>query len=183
MKRIIIAVVILAGLLAGGYFIFNTYFAKPLSPKEVVDFQYKDLNVHVEYSRPYRKNRLIFGKEEHTALVPFGQYWRLGANEATEITFSTPVVFVGTIIPAGTYRMYAVPEEYVWEVYLNSERGQPGDAAPNHAKDVVKVRLPVQTYPGDAEQFTILVEGDSANAKIKIIWDRTLIQIPIAPRK
>ncbi|HNP97357.1 MAG TPA: DUF2911 domain-containing protein [Cyclobacteriaceae bacterium] len=183
MKRVIVSTIVIVALAVGGYFAYLSFFAKPLSPKEEVDFQYKDLNVHLVYSRPYRKNRLIFGKEEHTALVPFGKYWRLGANEATEITFSKPIVFVGTLVPAGTYRMYAVPGEYVWEVSLNSELGQSGSTEPNYALDVAKVQLPVQTFKGDAEQFTIQFGGNDVNAKIQLIWDITMVEIPFAPRR
>ena len=62
-------------------------FINPKSPKGVVNYEKEDLKIEVVYHRPFKKERLIFGAKEDKALVPFGEYWRLGANAAT--TFET----------------------------------------------------------------------------------------------
>ena len=63
-------------------------------------------DIEIVYSRPGVKDRAIFG-----SLVPYGQVWRTGANNATKITFSTPVKLNGTDIPAGTYALFTIPGE------------------------------------------------------------------------
>src|SRR5438045_2445608 len=116
----VVVVIVAAGL---GYIALTT---KSHSPAETKAFSYNGADVKVIYCRPYKKGRVIFG--DASALQPYGKYWRLGANEATEITFSKNVNFAGKPIEAGTYRMYAVPGPASWQVSLNSELGKWGYA-------------------------------------------------------
>ena len=81
----------------------------PASPPMTIAFSDRGLDVKVSYSRPYKNGRLIFGAAKDKALQPYGKYWRLGANAATEITFNKNVNFAGKPVNAGSYRMYAVP--------------------------------------------------------------------------
>ena len=90
----------------------------PISPKDTVVYNSDDANFEVVYSRPYKKDRLIFGSEENGALVPFGKYWRTGANANTKISFSDPVRISGVTIPAGTYALYTRPGKTMWEVFF-----------------------------------------------------------------
>ena len=69
-----------------------------VSTYDVASYRYKDVYVKVTYGRPAKKNREIFGK-----LVPFGEVWRTGANEATEITLTRDVTILGKLVAAGTY--------------------------------------------------------------------------------
>src|SRR5437868_3949354 len=94
-----------------------------VSPKATATLSDGGLEVKVAYSSPMKKGRLIFGDESAKALVPFGKYWRLGANEATEITFNENVSFAGKPVSAGTYRMYAIPGATSWKIVLNSALG------------------------------------------------------------
>jgi len=66
------------------------------------------------YSRPKKKNRVIFGD-----LVPYGKVWRTGANEATEITFYEDVLFNSEKVKAGTYTLYTIPRKENWVVIIN----------------------------------------------------------------
>ena len=94
--------------------VYGLFFATPASPPGSAQGSYGDLTMSVEYSRPYKKGRLIFGEESDGALQPYGKYWRLGANAATEITFNRDVNFAGESVKTGTYRMYAVPGPSQW---------------------------------------------------------------------
>jgi hypothetical protein len=78
-------------------------------------------NVKVTYGQPSKKGRVIFGD-----LVPYGEVWRTGANEATEITFSSDVVISGKTIKAGTYTLFTIPQKNTWTIILNSELKQWG---------------------------------------------------------
>lgn len=166
-----------------GWSVYGLFFATPASPPDSASGSFEDLTMTVNYSRPYKKGRLIFGEESAGALQPYGQYWRMGANAATEITFNKDVNFAGKPVAAGTYRMYAVPGPTTWEVSLNSEVGVFFRAAePDNSLDVVKVQVPAQNNQPELEQFTISFDTDSTGAKMNLAWDKTLVVVLITPQ-
>jgi hypothetical protein len=152
----------------------------PASPRGASSFDENGLSIKVSYGRPFKKGRLIFGEEKDKALQPYGKYWRLGANAATEITFNKNVNFGGKPINAGSYRMYTVPGPETFQVILNSELGVTLSAAnePNHSLDVLKVDVPVTTAP-ETEQFTINFASDSTGVKMDFLWDKIQVAVPI----
>ncbi|HYC84815.1 MAG TPA: DUF2911 domain-containing protein, partial [Chryseosolibacter sp.] len=99
-KKIFIALAVLVVFLAAAGFYLN-YRNRSLSPPGSVSVKSGDLTVTVTYSRPSVRGRLIFGTEEKDALQPYGKYWRLGANEATEVSFTKDVLFNGSPVKAG----------------------------------------------------------------------------------
>jgi hypothetical protein len=173
------------------------------SPRDTVHYSYKDLDITVAYGRPYKKGRQIFGEAKDRwylpkgqkwtdgfrlvtglprttgALVPNGIYWRLGANDATEIGFSKNILFAGKPLNAGRYRLYVVPGAQHWHVCLNSELGKFGYHEPNYSLDVLSVDVPVGTAPAETEQFTIIFDSDSSGVNMNFVWDRTLVKVPI----
>jgi len=161
-----------------GYIGYRVLTSRSLSPLATTTYHYNGLDMKVVYCRPYKKGRLIFGEVNDNPVRPFGKYWRLGANDATEITFSKDINFAGQPLKAGSYRMYAVPNANTWQISLNSELGAYGATEPNYALDVLKVDVPVETGP-ETEQFTISFESDSTDATMDFIWDKTLVRIPI----
>jgi hypothetical protein len=150
------------------------------SPQATVSQQQGGLDVRVTYCRPYKKERLVFGESSAGALVPYGEYWRLGANAATEITFAKDVLFAGKPVRAGTYRMYAVPGASAWKVVLNSELGKWGKREADHDKDLLTVEVPPQTGPS-LEQFTISFASAPSGADMVFAWDTTVVHVPLAP--
>ena len=112
----IIGVLVLAFIGYVAYMVLN-----PVSPKETVSYSSEISDIEVVYSRPYKKDRLIFGSEEDGALVPFGKYWRTGANAATTFETSSDILFNGEELKAGKYALYTFPFENSWTVRLNSE--------------------------------------------------------------
>ncbi len=153
----------------------------PVSPPNTTTFKSGDLMITVDYSQPSKKGRLIFGDANSGALQPYGTYWRLGANAATEITFSKDVNFAGQAVAAGTYRMYAVPGPESFEISLNSELGVfLGVQEPDYSKDVVKVNVPVSNPPSPVETLTISFEEVGSDILMNIAWDNTLVAVPIS---
>lgn len=182
MKKIIY--IVLSVLLVGviGYVLYETLIVARISPKETVTFDDKGLTLKVVYCRPYKKGRLIFGEEKDHALLAYGKYWRLGANAATEITFSNNVTFAGKPVSAGTYRMYAVPGPDAFQISLNSELGvAAAHNEPDYTKDVLKADVVVQKIP-ETEQLTIAFSSDVEAVNMDIIWDQTQVRIPIIPQ-
>lgn len=161
--------------------VYGLFIATPVSPPATTSFSQDGLEISVDYSLPSKKGRLIFGEERDGALQPYGLYWRLGANAATEITFNQDVTFGGEPVKAGTYRMYAIPGEDAFEVILNSETDVFfGAAEPDRELDVVRVSAPVQPTPSEVETFTIDFSSADSGARITFSWDQTQFTVPVA---
>ncbi len=174
-KKIYIGLAVLLVVLVG-FVLYGVFIASKKSPKDVATFSDQGLDIKVVYGRPFKRGRPIFGDE---ALLPYGVYWRLGANAATEITFSKNVNFGGKPVDAGTYRMYAVPGPDSFEISLNSELGVTlAHNEPDYSKDVAKITAPVEPTP-ETEQLTISFNGDSSAINMNIAWDKTKVSVPI----
>lgn len=176
-KKIIIGISVVVVILVA--YMTYLYFGTKKSPAKTTTFNYAGLDIKVDYCQPYKKGRLIFGEEKDGALQPFGKYWRLGANSATQITFSKNINFAGKPLNAGTYRMYAVPGATTWQVCLNSGLGSWGYTEPDYSKDVLKVDVPAATAPEETEQFVINFTNDATQANMDFVWDKTLVRVPI----
>lgn len=131
--------------------------------------------IKVIYSRPLKKDREIFG-----TLVPYGSEWRLGANEATEITFYQPVGIGGTTVNAGTYTVFATPNMEEWTITFSSQRGIWGSEKRNLTKTVASIKVPVTTESKSLEALSISFrEIDTQTAHMAIQWDFTRVEVPI----
>jgi len=174
-----IGVVIIAFVL---WSVYGLFFAPKKSPAATASISDNGLDIKVSYGQPSKRGRLIFGEEKDGALLPHGKYWRLGANEATEITFSRDITFAGQPLNAGSYRMYAVPGASTFQIFLNSELGVRFTAAaePDHKLDVLQVEVPVQQAPTETEMLTINFGSDSTGVKMDLVWDQTLVSVPIS---
>ena len=145
-----------------------------LSPQAISNYRSDQLDLEISYSRPYKKGRKIFG-----GLLPYGEYWRTGADEATEIDFKRSVEFGGTFIEAGRYRLYTIPGKDSWKVVLNSELEQWGAFEPNYELDVVRIEVTPVELDSLVEQLTIDFESMDSGADLVIRWDKTQISVPI----
>lgn len=132
-------------------------------------------DIEISYSRPGVKGRTIFG-----SLVPYGQVWRTGANQATKITFSTAVKLNGTDIPAGTYALFTIPGEDEWTIIINKGAAQWGAFQYNQKDDVARFQARSVAIGLPIETFTIefnAIHDDSA--RINLVWDRTVVPIKV----
>jgi Protein of unknown function (DUF2911) len=134
--------------------------------------------VRVTYSRPAKKEREVFG----TKIVPYGEVWRLGANESTEIKFYQDVTIQGKKVKAGTYSLFAIPTATEWTVILNKDLDFWGAYSYNKDNDVLRVNVPVKKTEEVAESFSIqIVKGSNdKEANMKMAWDTTLVEVPIS---
>ncbi|MEN8250297.1 MAG: DUF2911 domain-containing protein, partial [Bacteroidota bacterium] len=133
----------------------------------------------IVYSRPYKKGRIIFGTEEDGALQPYGTYWRLGANEATTFEINREIMFAGNSLAPGKYSMYATPGKETWRISINSEANRWGFSEPDHNNDVMSVEVPVTYSDEVTEQFTINIGASGQGAEIILIWDTSIVKIPV----
>ena len=145
-------------------------FAQPSHPHSSHD-TVKTKELTVTYGRPSMNGRAIFGK-----LVPYGKVWRVGADEATNVTFAKDASFGGKPIKAGTYALFAIPTETKWTVILNSNAGQWGTQyEQNKAKDVLSVDVPVSAVSSPVEKLTYSLSASG----ITIEWEKTKVTIPV----
>ncbi len=178
LKKILIGVgVLLVG--AAGYVFYLNNKSRTISPPGKAELNSPDLSIVIAYSRPSVRGRVIFGTEDTEALQPYGKYWRLGANEATEISFSRDVTFNGVAVKKGTYRVYAIPGPTEFEIILNSELGKWGAFEPDHDLDVYKTRVPVSKTPTFVEQCTIRIEKVTDGANIIFEWADVQFIVPV----
>jgi hypothetical protein len=146
------------------------------SPAQKIEQTVGLTNVTLEYSRPHKKGRDIFG-----GLVPFDKLWRTGANKNTQITFSDDVEIGGATLKAGTYAIFAKPGAASWEVTFYTDAsnwGTPGEW--DASKVAVTTKAKSLVLPMTIESFTIMfndVTSDSAD--LSIMWDKTMVHVPI----
>jgi len=144
------------------------------SPTAIITVKYEDTYVKVTYSQPHKRNRNIFGE-----LVPYGEVWRTGANEATEITITEDIEMGGNRVKAGTYSLFTIPGKEEWTIILNEELGQWGSYNYNKESDVLRFKVEAQSADAVWEPFTIAFEQNNDRAEMKMMWDRTMVSIPI----
>lgn len=129
--------------------------------------------IKIVYSSPRKRDRTIFG-----GLVPFGEVWRTGANEATEITVTNRVVLGTTQLDAGTYSLFTIPGDDTWTIVVNRNLGQWGAYDYDAAADIARFDVAVQPADKLHEAFTIYVDGGDDSA-IRLVWDATQVTIPV----
>ncbi len=127
----------------------------------------------VIYSRPQRQGRTIFG-----SLVKYGELWRLGANEATEIEFFKPATIQGKRINKGRYIIYCIPNENEWTIVLNTGTDRWG-LHPDPSKDVERFTIPVQKDNPNIEYFTMNFFQAQDGAELLMAWDGVVARLPI----
>jgi len=165
------------------------------SPMGLARISLGDAYVKIHYSRPYKRNRdNIFGTKESGALVPYGEVWRTGANEATEITTTKDLMFGSKKLPAGTYSVFTTPGAEEWTIHFNSHLGLSGngifengeftpvDLAPTEVL-VVKAKPTALDEKDEVDQFTISFAKTDAGADLVLRWIRTEVKFPFSVAK
>ncbi|XOV95040.1 MAG: DUF2911 domain-containing protein [Bacteroidota bacterium] len=177
LKKIVIGVVVLGVILAGLLFYLNNR-NRTLSPPGSAEASNGGLSVSIEYSRPSVRDRVIFGTEDEGALQPYGVYWRLGANEATEITFNQKVNFGGQTLDKGTYTLYAFPGENSFDIGVNTSLNRWGYSEPDYNEEIARFAVPVEKAP-QTEQFTIDLVNSGQAINFVMKWSDVKLTIPI----
>ena len=131
--------------------------------------------MRVIYSRPQKKDRNVFGE-----LIKYGEMWRIGANEATEIQFMQPVRIGDQLVPAGRYSLYAMVEEANWTIYLSLDLDGWGHYVfKPEESSIASIKVPVQKSEATIEAMGILFEEAEDGAHMVIGWDDTVVRVPI----
>lgn len=175
LKWILIIVAVLGVVSYFGFDYMKTQ-TKKHSPEDTVSYTSGNFTASVEYCRPYKKGREIFG-----GLVPLNKVWRTGANEATKFTINKVIDFGGVKVQPGTYTLWTIPQETQWTVILSSKIydwgvGFDSEAAREPEYDVAIINVAVQEIPEEVEQFTIEF---IYNVNMVMSWDKTRVTVPI----
>jgi hypothetical protein len=162
--------------LFSGFNSFSQEAIKPRpSPLAIATSRYKDTYLKIVYSQPLRRGREIFGQ-----LLPYGEVWRTGANEATEITVTKDIIINGTPLKAGTYSLFTMPEKDTWTIILNSELGLWGSYNYNSKLDVLRFQVPTQSLKEVVyESFTININQKNDKAEVSLMWDTVRVSFSI----
>lgn len=145
------------------------------SPVQIVTARYKETYLKITYGQPLKKDRSIFGK-----LVPYGQIWRTGANEATELTITKDILINQQPLKAGTYTILTIPGKENWIVIINRDVGMWGSYNYNSKKDVLRFEVPTTSTGAVVfEPFTILIDTKNDQATISLAWDTTQVSFPV----
>src|SRR5579872_211896 len=135
--------------------------------------------INVDYSSPRMKGRKIYG-----GLVPYGEVWRTGANEATTFDTTVNVDIDGTTIPAGHYTLFTIPAEGTWKLVISKKTGEWGIPYPGTQYDLARLDMKTQALPSDVEDFTIgFQKKDAHTCVMNIDWEKTRAYVDITEKK
>jgi len=134
-------------------------------------------SIKVDYSSPRAKGRKIFGE-----LVPFGQVWRTGANEATTFVSDTNVSIAGKDVPAGSYTMFTIPNQDKWTLIISKKTGEWGIPYPE-GQDLVRADMSASKTPAPVENFTISFHEMGTGCHMYIDWENTRATVEITEKK
>lgn len=161
-------------LLALAIFTYAQEKPAPASPAATATGKIGNATVTIKYSSPGVKGRDIWGQ-----LVPYGQVWRTGANEATTITFDKDLAVEGQTLKAGTYALFTIPAENEWTVIFNKTAKQWGAYKYEQAEDALRVKVKPMAAKEMNERMKIEVVSKGKNAgSILLKWEK--LQVPIS---
>jgi len=141
-----------------------------VSPNAAVSQTIGTTEVRITYGRPQVRGRTIFGN-----LVPYGEVWRTGANEATTFSVSSDVTIEGKRLPEGTYSLYTIPGQDQWTLIFNNAANQWGTQY-DQSKDALRVSVTPESA-SSREMMTVLFE-DVTNEKGTCVLHWAEVRVP-----
>lgn len=142
-----------------------------LSPRATVTQTIGTTTVSIDYHRPAVRGRAVWG-----GLVPYGQVWRTGANEATTIRFSDPAKVNGQSVPAGTYALFTIPGPDSWTIILNKRWKQLGAFEYQPKEDLLRFEVRPKVLKEHTEYLTYdLQPASRASAYVDLYWEKLRI--------
>ena len=143
------------------------------SPESSISYSVGYTKITINYSAPAVKDRTIWGD-----LVPYGQVWRAGANQATTMEFSTDVMIEGKPLPAGKYAFFLIPTEENWTAIFNSDTEQWGAYAYDESKDVLRVEIEPKSSRISEERLNYgIVDQGVDRGYIRIGWENVRLYL------
>ena len=153
--------------------------AQVISPPAKAACKFADgKTIAVNYSSPRMRGRKIFG-----GLVPFGEVWRAGADDATSFVPNVDVIVGGKNVPAGRYTIFTLPTQTKWTLIISKKIGEWGIPYPGAQYDFARMDMKVSKLPSPLENFTISFDQSGAGCTMKLDWETTRASIDISEKK
>jgi hypothetical protein len=133
--------------------------------------------ITTSYSSPRVKGRKIFG-----GLVPYGEVWRTGANEATTLVTNTDISIGDKTIPAGSYTLFTVPNADKWILIVNKKTAEWGIPYKYEADELGRVDMKVSPLPSPVENFTISYPSSGSGCTLQMDWESTRASVDISAK-
>lgn len=134
-------------------------------------------SIKTAYSSPRMKGRKIYG-----GLVPFGEVWRTGANEATTFVTSSDVVVGGKTVPVGSYTLFTVPSADKWTLIVNKKTGEWGIPYKYESDELARIDMKVSKLPSPVENFTIAYDKAGKGCTLRMDWESTRASVEISAK-
>jgi hypothetical protein len=152
--------------------------SKRPSPPASAECKFSDgKTVKIDYSSPRVKGRKIFG-----GLVPYGEVWRTGANEATTFVAGTNVTVGGTAVPAGSYTIFTVPKADAWTLVISKKTGEWGTDYAGEKEDLARIPMSVSKTSGPVENFMIGFEQGGKKCTLHMEWENTRAKVEVSEK-
>lgn len=153
----------------------RVFAARPLgalSPRDTVRAVVGDATVLVDYGRPARRGRVVFG-----GIVPWNAVWRTGANRSTTLVSDRELLVGDAALPAGSYALFTIPTPTGWTLIVNRNVDAGTDYDPG--QDVAKIAMRAERVPESVERFTIGLEPRGAEALLSFTWEQTRATVTV----
>ena len=150
-----------------------------LSPPAKAVCKFSDgKTITVNYASPRIRGRKIYGD-----LVPYGEVWRAGANEATTFVPNVNVMIGGKDVPAGSYTLFMLPTPAKWTLIISKQKGEWGIPYPGARRDLMRAEMRVEKLTSPVEKFNIGFDQTGAACTLRLDWEKTRAAIEIAEKK
>jgi len=149
------------------------------SPAASAECKFSDgKTIKVDYSSPRAKGRKIYG-----GLVPYGEVWRTGANEATTFVTSANLTIDGKEVPAGNYTIFTIPNQDKWTLIISKKTGEWGIPYKYESDELGRYDMSVSKTPAPVEDFTISFHEMGSGCHMYLDWENTRATIEISEKK
>ena len=153
--------------------------SKRPSPPAQAQCKFSDgKTITVDYSSPRAKGRKVFG-----GLVPYGEVWRTGANDATTFVTDANLTVAGKDVPAGSYTIFTVPNADKWTLIINKKTGEWGIPYKYEADELARVDMKVSPTSSPVENFTIALASMGGSCTLNMSWENTQASVDISEKK
>jgi len=174
MKKNLVLVSLLALIVSASAFAQNDKSKRPSPPASASCDLGGGATITTDYSSPRMKGRKIYG-----GLVPFGEVWRAGANEATTFVTSAAVKVGGTAVPAGSYTLFAIPTADKWTLIINKHTGEWGVPYKYESEELARVPMSVSKLDAPVENFTIAYDKSGSGCTLRMDWENTRAAVSV----
>ncbi|MEO6726927.1 MAG: DUF2911 domain-containing protein [Blastocatellia bacterium] len=147
--------------------------AQKPSPPKSAEMMLNGKKITIKYSAPSMRGRKIVG-----GLVPYGQVWRTGANEATTLVTEADLMFGNVAVPKGSYTLYTLPSETGWKLIINKQTGQWGTQY-SEQQDLARIDMKITKTAAPVEQFVITLAPAGKGGVLKMEWENTSASVDL----